>query len=88
MTAIQRDNHGEPVLALVTEAFLDWPLSKLLDWLLAEAPEIRALEIGSALLSPSSMTRVSCVASGPVVTGSVRMAGESCDRVHSATPAE
>src|SRR5436305_2051691 len=47
MSATHRDNHGEPVLALVTEAFLDWPLQELLDWLLAEAPEIRALEIGS-----------------------------------------
>lgn len=48
----QRDNPREPVLALVTEAFLDWPLPELLDWLLAEAPEIRALEIGSGGYAP------------------------------------
>jgi sugar phosphate isomerase/epimerase len=50
--AIQPDHRGEPVLALVTEAFLDWPLPELLDWLLAEAPEIRALEIGSGGYAP------------------------------------
>jgi sugar phosphate isomerase/epimerase len=36
----------------VTEAFLDWPLTRLLDWLLAEAPEITALEIGSGGYAP------------------------------------
>jgi hypothetical protein len=52
MSATQRDNQGEPVLALVTEAFPDWPLPELLDWLLAEAREIRALEIGSGGYAP------------------------------------
>ena len=51
-TQPQPDNQDEPRLALVTEAFLDWPLPKLLDWLLAEAPEIRALEIGSGGYAP------------------------------------
>jgi sugar phosphate isomerase/epimerase len=52
MSEGQRDNQSEPALALVTEAFLDWPLSALLDWLLAEAPEIRAVEIGSGGYAP------------------------------------
>jgi sugar phosphate isomerase/epimerase len=52
MSATQRDNEGEPALALVTEAFLDWPLPQLLDWLLAEAPEVRALELGSGGYAP------------------------------------
>jgi sugar phosphate isomerase/epimerase len=46
------DSEAEPVLGLVTEAFLDWPLAQLLDWLLAETPEIRALEIGSGGYAP------------------------------------
>jgi sugar phosphate isomerase/epimerase len=52
MSAIPREKQAEPVLALVTEAFLDWPLPALLDWLLAEVPEIRALEIGSGGYAP------------------------------------
>ena len=51
-TQPQPDNQGEPRLALVTEAFLDWPLPELLDWLLAEAPEIRALELGTGGYAP------------------------------------
>jgi sugar phosphate isomerase/epimerase len=49
MSAPQSDN---PFLAVVTEAFLDWSLPELLDWLLAEAPEIGALEIGSGGYAP------------------------------------
>ncbi len=52
MSATPSENQAEPVLALVTEAFLDWPLPALLDWLLAEVPEIRALEIGSGGYAP------------------------------------
>jgi sugar phosphate isomerase/epimerase len=52
MTGTRADSDGEPVLALVTEAFLDWPLPALLDWLLAEAPEIHALELGSGGYAP------------------------------------
>ncbi len=52
MSESRWDTQGGPVLALVTEAFLDWSLPALLDWLLAEAPEIRALEIGSGGYAP------------------------------------
>jgi sugar phosphate isomerase/epimerase len=45
-------NPAEPVLALVTEAFLDRPLLALLDWLRAEVPEITALELGSGGYAP------------------------------------
>jgi len=52
MSGRRADSRGEPALALVTEAFLDWPLPALLDWLLAAAPEIRALEIGTGGYAP------------------------------------
>src|SRR5579859_1838890 len=32
-------------LGLNTEAFLDWPLTRILDWLLTRTPEITALEV-------------------------------------------
>jgi sugar phosphate isomerase/epimerase len=41
-----------PLLAVVTEAFIDRPLDQLLDWLAAAAPEITALEIGSGGYAP------------------------------------
>jgi sugar phosphate isomerase/epimerase len=46
------NNPAEPLLALVTEAFLDWPLIKLLDWLVAEVPEIDGVEIGTGGYAP------------------------------------
>jgi sugar phosphate isomerase/epimerase len=52
MSTTPRDSEDGPVLGLVTEAFLDWPLTELLDWLLATVPEIRALEIGSGGYAP------------------------------------
>lgn len=52
MAATQRDDGTGPALAVVTEAFLHWPLPKLLDWLIAEAPEIRAVELGSGGYAP------------------------------------
>jgi sugar phosphate isomerase/epimerase len=39
-------------LAVVTEAFLDRPLSELLDWLADAAPEVTGLELGSGGYAP------------------------------------
>src|SRR5438477_12975891 len=46
------NDHPELRIALVTEAFLDRPLPELLNWLLDEAPEITALELGSGGYAP------------------------------------
>jgi sugar phosphate isomerase/epimerase len=40
------------LLAVVTEAFLDWTLTDLLDWLSEAAPEVRAVELGSGGYAP------------------------------------
>jgi sugar phosphate isomerase/epimerase len=43
---------AEPELAVVAEAFLEWSLSDLLDWLSAAAPEVTGLELGSGGYAP------------------------------------
>jgi sugar phosphate isomerase/epimerase len=43
-----------PRIGLVTEALLKWPLLQVIDWIAAEAPEIKDLEIGTgAYASPN-----------------------------------
>lgn len=43
---------SEPFIAVVTEAFLDWSLTELLDWLAKEAPAVRGLELGTGGYAP------------------------------------
>ncbi|MGH7212797.1 MAG: hypothetical protein ACREF1_15205, partial [Acetobacteraceae bacterium] len=40
-------------IGLVTEALIDRPLVRMLDWLAREVPEITALEIGTGGYAPS-----------------------------------
>jgi sugar phosphate isomerase/epimerase len=45
--------HGQEVrLAVVAEAFVDWTLPELLDWLTEAAPEVGAVELGSGGYAP------------------------------------
>ena len=45
--------HGQEVrLAVVAEAFVDWTLPELLDWLTEAAPHVDAVELGSGGYAP------------------------------------
>jgi sugar phosphate isomerase/epimerase len=45
--------HGQEVrLAVVAEAFVDWTLPELLDWLTEAAPQVSAVELGSGGYAP------------------------------------
>ena len=44
---------GDLRIGVVLEAFLDWPLNRVLSWMPGAAPEITHLEVGAACPPPS-----------------------------------
>jgi len=48
------DSRSGPALEIgvVLEAFLDWPLDRVLSWLRQAAPEVTAIEVGAGGYAP------------------------------------